>query len=304
MKKTTLVIMAAGMGSRFGGPKQIAPVGPCGEKIIDYSVFDAIRAGFNEVIFVLSDAIEKDFKECIGDRVSKHIPVKYAIQRLSDLPNGYSVPEGRTKPWGTGQAVLVCKDLIDAPFTVINADDFYGRHGFEMLHDFLVNIDESDRYKIAMAGYHLCNTITDKGSVSRGICEVSDKGKLLSITERTKIYTKDDGICFLEDDREEKLADNAVTSMNCWAFDHRVLPEFEKEFVRFLENLGDNPLKAEFFLPSVVNDLVAADKAEVSVRITPDKWYGLTYAADREDVVKALAQLTKEGVYPENLWNA
>ena len=303
MKKTTLVIMAAGMGSRFGGPKQITPVGPCGEKIIDYSVFDAIRAGFNEVIFVLNDAIENDFKECIGNKVSKHIPVKYVIQRLIDLPNGYTVPKDRKKPWGTGQAVLACKDYIDAPFMVINADDFYGRHGFQMLHDFLVNIDESGCYKIAMAGYNLCNTITDKGSVSRGICEVSTDGKLLSITERTKIYMKDKGIYFSENDSEEKLANDAVTSLNCWAFDNRMLSELESEFASFLDNIGDNPLKAEFFLPTVVNDLVSAGKAEVTVKITPDKWYGMTYAADRDEVAKALSQMTDEGVYPKNLWN-
>ncbi len=306
MKKTTLVIMAAGMGSRFGGPKQITPVGPSGEKIIDYSVFDAKRAGFNEVVFILNKNIKEDFIECFGKNIEKQISVKYVIQDLQNIPDGFSVPEGREKPWGTGHAVLSAKDAIDAPFMVINADDYYGRECFSVLHDFLVNIDvNSSKLELSMAGYKLGNTITESGSVSRGICETDENGFLSSITERTKIYKTGDRIAFTEDDGETftDLSFDTIASLNCWAFDNKILPEFESQFVEFLSAEHPNPLKAEFFLPTVVDNLVKADKASVKVLSTNDKWYGMTYAEDRQTVIDAIKDMVAEGIYPEKLWN-
>ena len=305
MKKTTLVIMAAGMGSRFGGPKQITPVGPSGEKIIDYSVYDAKRAGFDEVVFILNEKIKDDFVECIGSKVEKHISVKYVMQDLNNIPAGFSIPEGRVKPWGTGHAVLCCENVVDSPFMVINADDYYGTECFKVLHDFLVNIDKNgEKLQLAMAGYRLGNTITESGSVSRGICTTDSNGYLNSITERTKIHKNGDSISFTEDDGKtfEELPFDSVTSLNCWAFDNRILPEFSKQFKDFLSARHDNPLKAEFFLPSVVDNLVNSGKATVKVLNTNDKWYGMTYAEDKQTVINAIADMVKKGIYPENIW--
>ncbi len=306
MKKTTLVIMAAGMGSRFGGPKQITPVGPSGEKIIDYSVFDAKRAGFDEVVFILNKNIKNDFIECFGENIEKQISVKYVLQDLENIPNGFSVPDGRTKPWGTGHAVLSAKDAIDSPFMVINADDYYGRECFSVLHDFLCNIDQnSEKLQLSMAGYKLGNTITESGSVSRGICLSDENGYLTSITERTKIYKTGDKIAFTEDDGKtfEDLSFDSIASLNCWAFDNRILSEFETQFVEFLSQEHPNPLKSEFFLPTVVDNLVKNDKATVKVLSTNDKWYGMTYSEDRDTVIKAINDMVREGIYPQNLWN-
>ena len=303
MKKTALVIMAAGMGSRFGGPKQITPVGPCGEKIIDYSVYDAKRAGFNEFIFVLNERIKEDFFEAIGNKLAENVTVKYVIQDLNNLPDGFTVPKGRVKPWGTGQAVLSCKDVIDCPFMVINADDFYGQEGFKVLHDFLVNIEDTDKLQLAMAGYKLGNTITEQGSVSRGICVEDENSYLESITERTKIMPKDGKIYFTEDEEAyTELPFDSITSLNCWAFDNKILPEFESQFVDFLQNEVSDPLKSEFFLPTVVNNLIKANKATVKVLKTNDKWYGMTYMEDKETVTNAISDMVAEGIYPDKLW--
>ena len=303
MKKTALVIMAAGMGSRFGGPKQITPVGPSGEKIIDYSVYDAKRAGFDEFIFVLNERIKDDFFEAIGNKLAENVTVKYVIQDLNNLPEGFSVPEGRVKPWGTGHAVLSCKDVIDCPFMVINADDFYGQEGFRVLHDFLVNINDDSKLQLAMAGYKLGNTITEQGSVSRGICEADADGYLQSIVERTKIMPKDGKIYFTEDEENYiELPFDAITSLNCWAFDNRILPEFEKQFIDFLKNEVSNPLKSEFFLPTVVDNLIKADKATAKVLKTNDKWYGMTYMEDKETVTSAIEEMVEQGIYPKKLW--
>ena len=303
MKKTALVIMAAGMGSRFGGPKQITPVGPSGEKIIDYSVYDAKRAGFDEFIFVLNERIKDDFFEAIGNKLAENVTVKYVIQDLNNLPEGFSVPEGRVKPWGTGHAVLSCKDVIDCPFMVINADDFYGQEGFRVLHDFLVNINDDSKLQLAMAGYKLGNTITEQGSVSRGICEADADGYLQSIVERTKIMPKDGKIYFTEDEENyNELPFDAITSLNCWAFDNRILPEFEKQFIDFLKNEVSNPLKSEFFLPTVVDNLIKADKATAKVLKTNDKWYGMTYMEDKETVTSAIEEMVEQGIYPKKLW--
>jgi len=306
MKKTTLVIMAAGMGSRFGGPKQITPVGPSGEKIIDYSVFDAKRAGFDEVVFILNQKIKDDFIEAIGKKVEKHISVKYVIQDIKNIPQGFSVPKDRVKPWGTGHAVLSAKDVIDAPFMVINADDYYGIECFKVLHDFLVNIDKkSEKLELSMAGYMLGNTITESGSVSRGICTTDENGFLDSITERTKIIKEGERIAFTEDDGETftDLPFDSITSLNCWAFDNRILSEFETQFVEFLSEIHKNPLKAEFFLPTVVDNLVKREKATVKVLSTKDKWYGMTYAEDKQTVIDAIGDMVKKGIYPEKLWD-
>jgi len=303
MKKTALVIMAAGMGSRFGGPKQITPVGPSGEKIIDYSVYDAKRAGFDEFIFVLNEKIKDDFFEVIGNKLAENVTVKYVIQDLNNLPEGFSVPEGRVKPWGTAHAVLSCKDVIDCPFMVINADDFYGQEGFKVLHDFLVNTTDTDKLQLAMAGYMLGNTITEQGSVSRGICEADADGYLKSIVERTKIMPKDGKIYFTEDEETyTELPFDAITSLNCWGFDNRILLEFEKQFIDFLKNEVSNPLKSEFFLPTVVDNLIKADKATAKVLKTNDKWYGMTYLEDKETVTTAINEMVEKGIYPEKLW--
>ena len=305
MKKTALVIMAAGMGSRFGGPKQITPVGPNGEKIIDYSVFDAKRAGFDEIIFILNEKIKDDFIECIGENVSKYIPVKYVIQDINNIPEGFSVPKGRVKPWGTGHAVLSCKEVIDCPFMVINADDFYGNQCFKILHDFLVNTTDDETLQLAMAGYQLGNTISESGSVSRGICTTDENNYLASIIERTDIRNIDGEIKFTEDGGEtfSPLSFNAVTSLNCWAFDYRAIFEFEKQFSEFFQAGFSNPLKAEFYLPSVVNNLITNGKATAKVLETSDKWYGMTYAEDRAAVAEAIKGMVKDGIYPEKLWD-
>ncbi len=306
MRKTTLVIMAAGAGSRFGGPKQITPVGPNDEKIIDYSIYDAIRAGFDEIVFVVNEKMMHDFKEAVGNNAAKHISVKYAVQRLDDIPTGFTVPQGRTKPWGTGHAIYACRDIVDNPFMVINADDFYGSEAFVKIHDFLVNIDENeDNLQFTMAGYRLENTLPAVGTVSRGICETDENGYLKSVTERTKIMFRHGGICFTDDDEYyTELEPSTVTSLNCWGFDNRIMAQLPWRFEEFLEYYkNENTLKCEFFLPTVVNDLVNEREATVKVVKTGDKWYGMTYKEDRETVAEAVKQLVAEGKYPERLWN-
>lgn len=303
-KKPSLVIMAAGMGSRFGGLKQLTPVGPSDELIIDYSIHDALAAGFGEIVFVIKHAIEDAFKENIGNRIEKYAPVKYVFQELDKLPAGFTVPEGREKPWGTGHAVLCCKDVVDGAFAVINADDYYGIEGFKLLADFLKKPQTSDKKKIAMAGYILENTLTENGYVSRGICETDQNGKLISLVERTKIELKDGVAMFTEDDGAswEKLPAGCNVSMNCWAFPAGSLDTFEQQFVEFLKENG-TALKSEFYLPSVVNHMMASGLADVTVLTTPDKWYGMTYSADLPTVRAALADMADAGIYAQNLWD-
>ncbi len=301
--KPTLIIMAAGMGSRFGGLKQITPVGPSGEKIIDYSVYDAIRAGFGKVVFVIKHAIEKEFKAEIGDAVAAHIPVEYVYQELDALPVGYSVPEGREKPWGTGHAVLCCRDVVKEPFMVINADDYYGRDCFGLLAKFLSQPQTDPVAHIAMAGYRLCNTLTENGYVSRGICEVDGENRLLTLTERTHIEIRENGPAFTEDDGGTwtDLPADCYVSMNAWACPAGTLDGFEEMFCAFLDEKGTQ-MKSEFYLPFAVDALVADGRADVQVLPTEDKWYGMTYAADHEMVRQALADLVAAGVYPAKLW--
>lgn len=303
MSKPTLVILAAGMGSRFGGLKQITPVGPAGEKIIDYSIYDAIRAGFGKIVFVIKKAIEEEFKEQIGNAVAAHVPVEYVYQELDTLPEGYTVPEGRVKPWGTGHAVLCCRDVVKEPFAVINADDYYGRSCFGLLADFLSKPQTGEKKHIAMAGYRLRNTLTENGYVSRGICEVDEDDRLISLTERTHIEIRQDGPAFTEDEGASwvTLRSDCYVSMNCWAFPAGSLGSFEELFCEFLDKKGGEQ-KAEFYLPFAVDAMIAAGEADVQVLPTEDKWYGMTYAADHEMVRQALAQLTTDGVYPSVMW--
>jgi len=304
MRKTTLVILAAGMGSRFGSLKQIEPVGPCGEVIIDYSVFDAKRAGFDKVVFVIKKAIEDEFKKALGDRLSKHIEVDYAYQELDMLPVGCVVPEGREKPWGTGHAVLCCREVVDTPFAVINADDFYGYGTFKLLHDFLVAPAQNpNKLNICMAGFALRNTLTENGSVSRGVCTLDENSFLTDIVERVRIENTQNGPAFTEDGEAwESLTEDTVVSMNCWGFPQGFLDTIEDKFKAFMGNLGGNPLKAEFYLPLCVDLLIQEQKAQTKVLPTDEKWYGITYKEDKASLTEALRRMTDEGNYPEGLW--
>lgn len=301
MSEPILVIMAAGMGSRYGGLKQIDPVGSHGELIIDFSIYDALRAGFKKVVFIIKKADEADFKQAIGNRISKVIDVDYAYQELDKLPNGYSVPEGRTKPWGTAHAILCAKELVHEPFAVINADDYYGPSAFKSIYDFLKSATPEDAYKYAMVGYTLSNTLTEHGHVARGVCTTLE-GKLHSITERTHI-AKHEGIAqFLEDDTWSPIDENSIVSMNLWGFMPTIFEEIEKGLAKFLDtSLEVNPLKCEYFLPTVVDELLHT-KATVTVLHSADRWYGVTYKEDKPIVVNAIKSLQEEGIYPENVW--
>lgn len=302
-RKPTLIIMAAGMGSRFGGLKQLTPVGPAGELIIDYSIHDALEAGFGKIVFVIKHAIEEEFKEHIGNRIAAITPVEYVFQELDRLPAGFTVPEGREKPWGTGHAILCCAGVVDGAFAVINADDYYGREGFRLLAEFLKKPQDGEKKHLAMAGYLLKNTLTENGYVSRGVCETDENGFLVSLTERTHIELVNGAPMFTEDDGKSytPLADDTVVSMNCWAFPDGSLAVFSKLFEEFLRAHGTE-MKSEFFLPSVVNYMLETGMADATVLTTPDKWYGMTYSADLPAVKAALADMTKRGIYPEKLW--
>ena len=306
MKKPILVVMAAGMGSRYGGLKQMDPVGNHGQVIMDYSLFDARRAGFETVVFIIKHEIEEDFKRLVGSRIEKVMDVRYAFQQLDNLPAGYSVPEGRTKPWGTSHAILSAKDVIDAPFAVINADDYYGPEAFKVIYDYLVaNPDKDGMYEYAMVGYLLKNTVTENGHVARGVCVTNANGYLDSVTERTHIEKTETGARFTEDDGATwtDLSGDTVVSMNLWGFTPSFLKETEDRFAAFLDKaLVENPLKGEYFLPSVVSQLIAEDKARVKVLHSHDKWYGVTYKEDKPVVVAAIKAMTESGLYPDNLW--
>ena len=270
-KKPVLVVMAAGMGSRYGGLKQIDPVGNHGQLIIDYSIYDAIRAGFETVVFVIKHEIEEPFKAAIGDRLSKVIDVKYAYQELTDLPEGYSVPEGRTKPWGTGQAVLVAKDLLQEPFAVLNADDYYGKVAFKELHDFLVS-DATDK-DFCMAGFLLKNTLSDNGGVTRGLCRANAEGYLTDVVETGDIVKTADGAA----SGDEAIDPDTPVSMNMWGLTPGYLSLLEEGFNEFLSGIESNPLKAEYLLPLHIGGLLRANRITVKVLPTPDKWFGVTY---------------------------
>ncbi len=304
MNEPILLIMAAGMGSRYGGLKQMDPVGPCGEVILHYSIFDAKRAGFKRVIFLIKREMESDFRKMVGDPVSSHMEVRYAFQDLDRLPAPYALPAGRVKPWGTGHAVLCCKELIDAPFMAINADDYYGTQAFALAYEALTRSAGTDRLRCMMAGYRLDRTTTPSGYVSRGICDVDEQGFLRKITETTHIIESSDGPLYtLDGEHYSRLSGDIVVSMNLWGFPQRFVDELEKMFPPFLEQaMKDNPLKAEFYLPFAVDTLIAQGKAEVEVLRSPDQWYGVTYHEDRAAVVSALARMTEDGLYPRGLW--
>ena len=303
-KKPVLVVMAAGMGSRYGGLKQIDPVGSQGEAILDYSIYDAHQAGFETVVIIIKEAIKKDFMETVGARL-KNAPVeiRYAYQELDKLPEGYAVPEGRTKPWGTCHAVLCAKDVIgDAPFAVLNADDYYGKSAFKVIYDYLST--NEDPYGYCMVGFELGKTVTDNGSVARGICVTNEEGYLTEITERTRIEKFEGGIHFTEDGETwVDVPDTTTVSMNMWGYMPSFLQEMADGFPAFLDKaLVENPMKGEYFLPLAVDNLLNAGKATVKVLTSPDRWYGVTYAADKPMVVAALKAMTDEGKYPDGVW--
>lgn len=301
----TLVILAAGMGSRYGGLKQIDPVGPNNSIIIDYSVYDAVKAGFNKIVFIIKKENLELFKEVIGDKVAKHVKVEYVFQSTDVLPEGFTAPEDRVKPWGTAHALYCCKGVVNEPFVVINSDDFYGSGAFSRLSKW---IDETEfttaPYKFAMAGYYLKNTLTDNGTVSRGVCEVNEKGQLVDVVERTKIQRVNGVVSYTEDGEEWfELPEEAFASMNCWCFMPELIDEIEKYFIEFLSTeVKENPLKSEFYIPLLVRDMLAAKKCTVDVIETDDKWFGVTYKEDKPDVVKSITALVNEGKYPEKLW--
>ena len=304
MKKPVLVIMAAGMGSRYGGLKQLDPVGSHGQLIIDYSIYDARRAGFETVVFVIKPEIEADFKAAIGDRVARLMDVKYAYQLKEDLPEGYAVPEERTKPWGTAHAALSVREIVDGPFAVINADDYYGPEAFREIYAYLSGHPDGEVYEYVMVGYLLKNTVTENGTVARGVCEETADHFLTQVTERTKIekgepprFTEDDGRTWTD------LPGDTIVSMNMWGFNRSFLDEAWKRFPAFLDAaLAENPVKAEYFLPTVVSQLIDEGRARVKVLRSEDKWYGVTYREDKPAVVAAIAEKTASGLYPDNLW--
>ena len=305
MKKPVLVIMAAGMGSRYGGLKQIDPVDDQGHIIMDFSMYDARRAGFEKVVFIIKKENEADFREAVGNRIEQYMEVAYAYQDLNNLPEGYSVPEGRVKPWGTAHAVLSSIDEVDGPFAVINADDYYGVEAFQLIYDYLSTHADDEKYRYTMVGYQLKNTVTDNGHVARGVCEMNAQGELVEINERTQIEKHNGGIAYTEDGGETwtELAEDTVVSMNMWGFTRSILEEIRDGFPAFLdEGLEKNPMKCEYFLPSVVSDLLGEDKATVAVLTSKDKWYGVTYKEDKPVVVEAMKRMMENGTYPKHLW--
>ena len=306
MNKPVLVVLAAGMGSRYGGLKQMDSVAGHGQSIIDYSIYDARRAGFEKVIFVIKRALEEDFRRLVGDRIARGIQVEYAFQELDDLPAGYAVPAGRKKPWGTTHAVLAARDLIRGPFAVINSDDYYGPEAFRLIYDFLSTQDEAavpQRY--AMVSYLLGNTVTDNGSVARGVCRVGEDGLLREVVEHTRIEKDGSDARSTLDGGETwvPLPGSTPVSMNFWGFQRSFVDEGEARFPEFLDRiLAENPEKGEFYLPLLVSRLIGEGKAQVQVLHSEDKWYGVTYREDKPGVVAALADMTARGLYPENLW--
>lgn len=305
MEKPVLVIMAAGMGSRYGGLKQIDPIDKEGHIIMDFSMYDARKAGFEKVVFIIKKENEKDFREVVGNRVSEYMEVAYVFQEITNIPEGYRVPEGRVKPWGTGHAILSCMKEVDGPFAVINADDYYGAEAFKLIYDYLSSHEDDEKYRYTMVGYKLGNTVTDNGHVARGICDMNDKGELVAIHERTRIEKKEGGIAYTEDDGDSWVfvPEDTIVSMNMWGFTESILKELEQRFPAFLdEGLAKNPQKCEYFLPAVVSELLEEDKATAAVLKSADKWYGVTYKEDKPIVVAAIQKLKDEGLYPEKLW--
>ena len=302
MSKTTLVILAAGIGSRFGGGiKQLEPVGPSGEIIVDYSIHDALEAGFDRVVFIIRKSLDEDFRAIIGDRISKICEVAYAYQELEDLPEGFSVPEGRVKPWGTGQAVLAAKDVLDGPFCVVNADDYYGKDAYRKIYKALNGEPAGEGEQIYMAGFVLKNTLSENGGVTRGICDTDDEGRLTGIRETKNIIRTDDGAAAMTDDGLVELDPESLVSMNMWGFSTQFLKDLEIGFPDFLSRIPAGNLTAEFLLPTIVDRILKEDRAQVHVLRTEDKWFGVTYQEDKPAVREEFEKLVKEGVYSSPL---
>ncbi len=304
-KEPTLVVLAAGMGSRYGGLKQMDPVDEQKHAILDFSVYDAKRAGFKKVVFIIKHQIEDDFKKLVGSRIEPFMEVEYVFQELNQLPEGYTVPEGRVKPFGTAHALLCAADMVDGPFAVINADDYYGPKAFALLYDYLTSHEDDEKYRYVMVGFRIENTITENGYVSRGVCEADEDGYLVNITERTRIEKREDGAAYTEDEGENwtEIPVGTPVSMNCWGFSQSFLGALKKGFPAFLaQELPGNPMKCEYFLPSVVAQLLNEEKATVQVLSSEDKWYGVTYPEDKVTVTEAIARKKAEGLYPDELW--
>ncbi len=304
MAGSELIVMAAGIGSRYGGLKQIDPIGPNDEIILDYSIFDGQQAGFGKIIFVINREVELAFRERIDSTIGKFYETVYVYQELDDLPEGFEVPDGRQKPWGTAHAVLCCEDWIEGPFAVINADDFYGQTAFKMLGSFLKDAkDKSGIYNLCMIGYRLVNTLTEHGHVARGVCKVDRKGHLIAVHERTKIKKFNGEVKYTEDGKNwiEIPADSLV-SLNMWGFTPAIFSELRERFSHFLAENRGNLLTAEYFLPDVINQLLLEEKATVQVLETDERWYGITYQEDKDRVKNAIQELIHQGVYPKKLW--
>lgn len=299
--KPTLLVLAAGMGSRYGSLKQVDKLGPSGETITDYSIYDAIRAGFGKVVFVIRKSIEADFKE-VFNKFSSHIEVEYVFQEVDNVPAGVSIPADRQKPWGTGHAVMVAAEAIKTPFAVINADDFYGAGSYRIIAQHLIENWNNPKATYSMVGFVLNNTLSEHGHVSRGVSEVNSQGNLVSITERTQIQQQGTGIVFKDsDDSFKPLTGNEIVSMNFWGFPASIFPHLQNKFAQFIKANSQNA-KAEFYLPYAVNDLVNEGEANVKVLSSPDKWFGVTYKEDKEATINRISALVAQGVYPSNLW--
>lgn len=299
--KPILLIMAAGFGSRYGGLKQIDKIGPNGEILLEISLHDAIKAGFEKVVFILREEIEDEFKELIGNKLKQYIEVEYVIQKIDNLPKGYSIPNGRSKPWGTGHAILCAKNVVDAPFVVINADDFYGPKSFKKIYNFLIKNSDENIY--GMIGYKLYNTLSQNGHVARGICSVKN-GYLEEVVERTKIVKKGELVFYTEDDiKWMEVENDSSVSMNMWAFNTNIFEALEEQFKNFLDvEAKQNPIKSEYFIPTVINSLLANNKIKVKIIESKDKWYGVTYQEDKYIVRNAIESMIKEGIYHKNIW--
>lgn len=302
MKEPTLVVMAGGLGSRYGGLKQIDPVTEAGEIILDFSLYDAFMAGFQKAVIVIKEEYLQDFRDIFDDRAGKYMKIEYAFQKMDDIPEGYTVPEGREKPWGTGHAIMTARNYVDGPFAVINADDYYGPTAFQTIYDFLSQVDEEGKF--TMVAYNLKNTITENGHVSRGVCTVSDDRFLTDIVERTKIMRRGDKIAYTEDDENwVELDEDTPVSMNFWGYTRNMMDELETRFAEFLdETLVSNPMKGEYLIPKVTDQLIREGKATCKVLESKDKWYGVTYREDKESVSNALESMKDKGLYPDILW--
>jgi len=299
-KKPTLLILAAGLGSRYGGVKQMDKIGPSGESIIDYSIYDAVKAGFGKVVFVLNPKIEKDFREIYEPRLKGKIETEFVLQEITNIPEGVEFNPDRVKPWGTGHAVLMAKEVINEPFAVINADDFYGRDAYKVLADFLTTLSNSQT-DYAMVGYLLKNTLSDFGSVSRGVCSSDEQGFLTDVVERTSIVKKNNKVFYTDNNKETEIDEDSIVSMNFWGFTPRFFEQLDRDFRKFIvENA--NQLKAEFFIPLVVNNLIKSKEATIKVLKSTAQWFGITYQEDKPVTIQKVKQLVEQGVYPENLW--